>query len=98
MIDRVAVKGKGQAVTLYEVLDAEDESRRKAKEASLSVFEQSLTDYYAKNFKLAMQGFTEALVIDPIDEVIKIYIQRCENHILNPPPVDWQGFEKFDHK
>ena len=46
----------------------------------------------------ALKYFQEAQSQDPFDPVFSMFISRCQRYRDNPPPPDWKGFEKLDHK
>jgi class 3 adenylate cyclase len=98
MIDRVAVKGKGIAVKLYEVLDAEVDDRRTAKEATKTLLEEAQDKYYGRDFSRAHRLFTQGMQADPLDPVFSLFADRAKQYMESPPPGDWQGFEKLDRK
>lgn len=98
MVDRVAVKGKGTAVSLYEVLDAEQPERRAAKEATRDLLNRSMDAYFGRHFHEAYEGFTQAMHMDPHDPVLSIFAERAKHYLEHPPPENWQGFEKLSHK
>lgn len=97
-VDRVAVKGKGKAVRLYEVLDAENQERRLKKEKSREILEAGMKEYYGRNFSKARQFFKEGIQADREDSVFAIFAERSKNYSLNPPGEDWLGFEKLNSK
>jgi hypothetical protein len=35
---------------------------------------------------------------DPDDAVPLLFIERCHRHLDDPPPPDWQGFERLSQK
>lgn len=98
MIDRVAVKGKMKAVKLYEVLDAESDERRFAKESTLKLLQEGMEVYYQQDFSYAHQLFRQAFAIDPFDPVLSSFISRSKRYIENPPPKDWAGYENLNTK
>ena len=98
MIDCVAVKGKGTPVILYEVLDAERSVRREAKENTKEILHRAMELYFSRHFTDALKYFQEAQSQDPFDPVFSMFISRCQRYRDNPPPPDWKGFEKLDHK
>ncbi|GAB2495881.1 AAA family ATPase [Algoriphagus taiwanensis] len=98
MVDRVAVKGKAKAVNLYEILDAEEEDRKKAKELSLEPLRSGMEAYFKRNFHEALSYFEKGNEIDPEDRVFPIFISRCLNYLEHPPGKDWQGYEILQHK
>ncbi len=98
MVDYVRVKGKGIAVRLYEVLDAENPDRRKSKEATKAYIQKGMEAYYSRNFTVACELFKQALQLDPIDPVPSLFVSRSENYLKNPPSEDWQGHESLQKK
>jgi len=97
-VDCVAVKGKGMAVKLYEVIDAEKEDRRAAKEATRALLNEAMDAYFSRHFLKAYQILTEALKKDPIDPVLSLFLSRSKQYMEKPPADDWQGFEKLTNK
>ena len=55
-VDRVAVKGKQEAVDLYEVLDAEPPERRDRKERTRPFLHRGLAHYFNREFHDAVGG------------------------------------------
>jgi len=97
-VDRVAAKGKAQAMTLFEVLDAEDPSRRDAKEATRALLDEARARYGERRFTEARRALAAAAVEDPADLVLPLLDDRCRRYEKEPPPADWQGFEILDSK
>jgi class 3 adenylate cyclase len=97
-VDRVAAKGKAQAMTLYEVLDAEDPARRAAKEATRPRLEEARTIYSERRFAESRRLLMEARELDPHDAVLAMLADRCRRYEIDPPPADWQGVEALDSK
>jgi class 3 adenylate cyclase len=98
MVDHVAVKGKQNAIALYEVLDAEAPERRAAKEATQARLSNAMEYYFARDFVAAHGIFAEALCTDPEDSVLSIFTERSQRYASKAPPPDWQGFEVLTHK
>ena len=97
-IDRVAAKGKEQAITLYEVLDAESPERRRAKLSTREILENVLECYFAREFGLAVELLERARSLDPQDTVLVLLAERCTRYAAKPPPPEWQGFETLLQK
>ena len=89
-VDLVAVKGKKDAVRVYEVVkrsaDASEDDRRHMKR-----FEQALEAYFARQFASAVQIATEILTRVPDDGPAQALKMRAEYFIAEPPPSDWNG-------
>jgi class 3 adenylate cyclase len=98
MVDCVAVKGKAIAVHLYEVLDAETDNRRAAKEATKTHLCTAQEAYYARDFARAHQILEEAINMDPADPVLSLFASRSAKYMAEPPGPDWQGYEKLYQK
>ncbi|HEY9615171.1 adenylate/guanylate cyclase domain-containing protein [Allocoleopsis sp.] len=78
LIDRVKVKGKLAAVSVYEVFDADPPKIRDAKLATKTAFEEALLLYNLHSFKQAAQLFEECLHLNPDDTVAQNYLERCQ--------------------
>ena len=97
-VDRVTAKGKAQALTLYEVLDAETDERRAAKQATQPLLDAAMTHYFARDFVAAARRLAQARALDPHDRVLRILDERCARYAVAPPADDWQGAEPLDFK
>ncbi|MHA7131197.1 AAA family ATPase [Algoriphagus namhaensis] len=98
MVDRVAVKGKQEAIRLYEVLDAESEDRKKAKEATQSLLEEGMSAFYARRFAEANDLFSKASIQDSEDPILRLFAERSEKYLKTPPPENWRGYEVLHTK
>ncbi len=88
-IDSVRVKGKLKPVRIYELI-----SEGKAPPdwvSCLESFQNGLKEYHQKNFAAALPFFENSLSFRPDDEPSKLYIERCQTYIQEPPPADWDG-------
>ncbi len=81
IIDKVTVKGKTEAVTVYEVFDAEPLEIKEAKLVTKSAFERGIFLYNAKKFSEAAATFRDCLVKNPGDKVTQIYLERCQQQL-----------------
>lgn len=88
-VDMVRVKGKLHPVKIYELIA--EQKVPSATEEVLKWFQEGYAHYHAKNWELALESFAKALNIDPADSVSKLYIERCEDYRMTPPPEDWDG-------
>lgn len=98
LVDWVAVKGKTTGVRLYEVLDAESDLRRAAKEATRELLASSFHLSHDRRFADALAMVDKAIAIDPIDRVLRIHQERCARYAATPPPSSWTGVETLSHK
>ena len=84
-IDRVAVKGKAEAVRVYELLGLRAASQDAL--ARAAVYERALDAYFARNFSQAL-ALLGTLRDDPAGRVLAV---RCTALLAHPPPPDWDG-------
>jgi adenylate cyclase len=78
LIDRVKVKGKLAAVSVYEVFDADPPKIRDSKLVTKTAFEEALLLYHLHSFAGAAQLFEDCLRLNPTDTVAQIYLERCQ--------------------
>lgn len=87
ILDRVAVKGKTEPITIYELLGPVAEISTEKKyfaEQFASMFEK----YLAKDFS----GALEILEKMPAEDLsVTVYLDRCREYLKNPPAENWDG-------
>jgi len=88
-VDWVRVKGKVLPVKIYELI-AEQKVPSTTEEV-IKWFQEGYNHYHNKNWEGALENFNKAIGIDPNDSVTKLYIERCEDYRMTPPPEDWDG-------
>lgn len=76
IIDRVKVRGKTTAVTIYEVMDGDSEEMRQKKLETLALFEQGMALYADLRFDEGLQVFRQCHSIHPEDLTVILYIKR----------------------
>ncbi|MEW5780851.1 MAG: hemerythrin domain-containing protein [Pseudomonadota bacterium] len=91
-IDRVRVRGKHLAQSIYEVFDADPAPLKAAKLASLDIFEDALAHYHFRRSEEARRLFAECLERTPGDAPASVYWQRCRH----PGQVDSAGLSESD--
>jgi adenylate cyclase len=92
-LDRIAVKGKDQPVTVFEVLD-EKGATDDAWLARAKKFEDGLALYRAREFRAARDVFAA----NPGDGPSQVYVERCDLFMVEPPPADWDGVWRMKEK
>lgn len=97
-LDSVIVKGKKDAVTIFEVLGAANAGDAMQLKMIKESFEHALALYRTMQFQKAKAEFEDFLALLPGDPVAKIYWERCLSYELNPPPADWSGHWKMETK
>ena len=99
LIDKVAVKGKEEAVMIYEVLDAENTKERDAKLATLETFSTGYELYQNQQFDKAQLQFQACLKQTPKDRVAELYVDRCKTLLSRGwDPETWDGIIRMDSK
>ncbi|MEG4809015.1 AAA family ATPase [Microcoleus sp. F8-D3] len=78
-LDTVKVKGKSEAVTIYEVFDADPLPIKKGKLATLELFAKALAIYSEGNVAEAAWLFSECWRLNQGDRIAKIYWERCQS-------------------
>lgn len=86
-VDKIRVVGKQLPVTIYEPL----EGLSALDEVTARAFEAALGLYRAKNWEKALAAFKAVQDVAPADKPSRIYIERCEYFMQNPPPEGWDG-------
>ena len=96
--DRVVVKGRAAAVSIYELLDCDTEPIRAQKRATQERFAEALATYRGGDFKAACSIFEACVEGAPDDNAAKLYVARCADLLRNPPEEPWQGVWVLDEK
>jgi len=81
-LDTVKVKGKSEAVTVYEVFDADPLEIKEGKLATLELFAQARAIYSAGKLFEAARLFSECWRQNQGDGVAKIYWERCQSALV----------------
>ena len=97
-LDRVAVKGKSEPTTLYEVLDGLPGTTRRARLASRERFEGAHDAFVAGRLAAASDGFKSCLETDPTDRAATLYVDRCRQLQERGLPEGWDGVVRMSTK
>jgi hemerythrin len=76
-VDRVRVRGKHLAQSIYEVFDADPAPLKAAKLASRDTFEDALAHYHFRRMDEALALFSDCLEHNPDDTPASVYWHRC---------------------
>jgi adenylate cyclase len=85
LVDKVAVKGKLEAVLVDELLGVRAECADALAEASQ--YERALEAYFAREFERAL----DLLRFRAGDPPSRVLGERCKAMLAHPPPPDWNG-------
>ncbi|MBS2033104.1 MAG: adenylate/guanylate cyclase domain-containing protein [Deltaproteobacteria bacterium] len=97
-IDRVRVKGKTEAVTVYELVSAKGDKLEAGLKDALTRYAQGLAAYRERNFAAAQTHFEAALAAKKDDAPSAIFRDRCKDYLASPPPADWDGANTLHDK
>ena len=89
VLDFMTVKGKIEPVTVYEVLKMAGVALPPEKEEAIGHYEAGMKAYRGRDWELAREYFRAAVDSDPGDGPSKVYLERSNENIANPPPADW---------
>ncbi|NEQ29805.1 MAG: AAA family ATPase [Leptolyngbya sp. SIO4C5] len=81
LVGHTTVRGRISALSVYEVFDADPIQVLRAKNATRSLFEQSLVQYAEANWQTAAQGFESCLHQNPADQIAQLYLDRCQQRL-----------------
>ncbi len=98
MIDCVNVKGKGEAINIYELIGENHQKINYDIAAYKIAFEKAFSAYKNRQWDEAIIHFKECMVIYKNDGVSPLFITRCEQYKLNPPSENWRGAWHLDKK
>ena len=90
-LDRIRVKGKNQAVSIYELVGDVDMPLNDSTKRFLDSYEAARAAYRNRDFRKALDYFHEAHYIKPNDQAVIIHLERSRNYLDNPPPDFWDG-------
>jgi adenylate cyclase len=96
-VDRIKVKGKDDAVTVYEPVGLEVEVDRKTRE-ELKLWSQILKTYRAQHWDEVELGLLNLQRMNPGCALYELYAREVANKRRNPPPAEWNGVTVFDDK
>jgi two-component system sensor histidine kinase ChiS len=97
-VDRVTVKGKKSAVSVFEIYDADIEQSIELKQETATEFQRGLELYFEQNFTKAQKIFNKICERNPQDKLAAIYCKRSLKNRMYGVPEGWSGIEDLDEK
>ncbi|VEB35955.1 guanylate cyclase [Legionella sainthelensi] len=92
MLDKVAVRGKRESTTIYELITAQNIQHLKK---HVEEFEHAFYHYQKGNWNESLKLFAKLTPAYPGDQLAALYIERC--HILiKKSPADWDGIWRHE--
>jgi len=96
-VDRIKVKGKDEAITIYEPVALESEVDKKMQE-ELKLWNQTLRAYRAQQWDQAEVNLLNLQRMYPGRGLYALYADRVAAFRRAPPPEGWDGVTAFDEK
>jgi adenylate cyclase len=90
-IDLIKVQGKDLPVAVYEVLAHHTPETFPNMDQTVEAFAAGFAQYRLAEWTKAQGFFETALKANPNDRVSKIYVERCQHYLANPPGPEWDG-------
>jgi adenylate cyclase len=90
-LDKIRVKGKHQAVNIYELIGDRTTPLDANTQEFLHHYHTGRAAYLSRNFSQAIACFEAAKSIQPKDQAVDIHLERASNYLQKPPPESWDG-------
>jgi adenylate cyclase len=94
-LDKVQVKGRKQALRIYELLGVRGTALPPRQAEMLSLYAMALETYRSLRWDQASAKFQECLELWPTDGPSRVMRERCRELRESPPLADWDG--TFEH-
>ena len=96
-VGQLRVKGKEQAVVVYELIDELERADEKTHQFVASYLE-GYEAFCARRFGRAVRAMEEAVYLRPDDVLTTRYLTEARRWASTPPPADWEPVLKLDSK
>jgi len=96
-LDRIRVVGINEPVRIYELLDIAEQATEERRKL-VKYFHEALKHFEKREWNIAKDGFKEVLSINAEDNPSRIYFERCEKYLNDPPEDKWDGVYNFSSK
>ncbi len=88
-LDNIRVKGKEKPTRVYELIGLQEDEEAVKKIEELNFYLKGLKKYQNADFAEAEKLFIKSSDLCPDDGPSKLYIERCQYYIENPPDKEW---------
>ena len=96
-IDKVKVKGKDEAITIYQPLGLEAEVEKKVLD-ELKLWHQTIRLYRSRQWDQVEVNLLNLHRMNPGCALYELYAKEAAGKRRNPPPAEWDGVTVFDEK
>jgi adenylate cyclase len=90
-LDKIRVKGKHEAVSIYELIGDRSEPLTPPLVEFLHLYAIGRSQYIDRKFDRALMTFEAAHQLRPHDQAIALHLERCRDYLRVPPPASWDG-------
>ncbi|MDN4501778.1 adenylate/guanylate cyclase domain-containing protein [Alteromonadaceae bacterium BrNp21-10] len=95
VLDWVRVKGKKQAIEVFEILEHLPDEERIRKLSTAKLIEKGLALRIQQRWDESIKCFQQALQIQPEDKLVSHHLEHCYRMRSNQMPADWDGAIKL---
>ncbi len=96
IIHKGKVKGKHEAITLVEILNADTDPLYQAKNKTTKQYAEAMGLYQQGKLSGALQLFSAVAVELPDDKPCLYHIRLCQRYLKQGLPENWDGIESLD--
>ncbi len=97
-VDQVRVKGATKSVMIYEVLNHHDDESFPHLSRALAMYRDGFARYRERQWKDGIEAFEAVLNLHGGDGLSRVYRDRCQRFLCQPPADDWDGIWDMDTK
>ncbi|MBD2313845.1 GAF domain-containing protein [Desertifilum sp. FACHB-1129] len=90
-LDKIRVKGKNEAVSVYELIGDRNELLETQTREFLDLYSLGRSAYISRDFIEAIHYFEQAKHLQPHDRAVEIHLERSQGFLTSPPPLAWDG-------
>ena len=95
-LGEVQVKGKQEAIKIYECFDGDLPAMVDLKLATLAEFESGVQHYFSQAFDLAQAAFEKVLPQNPADKTAQLFLTKAKWLAEAGVAEDWTGVEMME--
>ena len=97
-VDRVRVRGRKEAVLIYEVYDWESRERVELRQKLKAQWSEAMNHYYGREFLPAFRLLRGLHEKDPADRIAELFLRRTATLLKRGVPQNWEGVELIEAK
>jgi class 3 adenylate cyclase len=94
-LGKAQLKGKHNLLSIVECINGYPAIELEKKRATLSHFNESMSQYLKQDFENALLGFQQIFLQDPEDHTVKFFMENAIKYLNTGVPENWTGAEKL---